>query len=128
MSRLGWGVGLVLLLGCASHAGAQAAPPAPVLSESKLGVPSNVTQLPQTPPALSELQQCSVERLALQGQVVELRAQLVALQTQIDREALARERVRLEGTLPIAAGWRFDWQTLRLVPVTPEAPRDDVPR
>lgn len=96
-----WGVGLVLLLACASHASAQAAPPAPV------------------PPALSEAQQCSVERLALQQQVVELRAQLVALQTQVDREALARERVRLEGTLPIAAGWRWDWQTLRMVQVEP---------
>lgn len=93
-----WGVGLVLLLACASHASGQTAPPAPV------------------PPALSAAQQCDVERVALQMQVVELRAQLVALQTQIDREALARERVRLEGTLALPAGWRWDWQTLRMVP------------
>lgn len=110
MSRLSWGVGLVLVLAGASPAHAQTAPPAPA------------------PPALSAAQQCSVERLALQSQVVELRAQLVALQTQIDRQALAAERVRLEGTLPIPTGFRWDWQTLRLVPVTPEAPRDDVPR
>lgn len=98
-------MGLGLLLACASHAGAQDAPPAPV-----------------APPALSELQQCSVERVALQAQVVELRAQLVALQTQTDREALARERVRLEGTLPIPTGYRWDWQTLRLVPVAAVEP------
>lgn len=103
-----WGVGL-LLLACASHASAQTAPP------------------PQAPPALSAAQACEVERVALQAQVVELRAKLMELQTQLDRQALAAERTRIEGTLPIPAGWRWDWQTLRMVPV-PEAPRDDVPR
>jgi len=96
-----WGVGLVLLLACASHARGQTAPPAPV------------------PAALSEVQQCSVERVALQMQVVELRLQLVALQTQIDREARARERALLEGTLPIPAGQAWDWATLRMVPAVP---------
>lgn len=103
MSTSGWLAGLLLGLACASHASAQPAPPAQ-----------------DTPPALSELQQCSVERLALQAQVVELRAQLVALQTQVDRQALATERSRIEGTLPISAGWRWDWATLRAVPTTKE--------
>ena len=103
-----WAAGLGLLVACASHVFAQTAPPA---------------QVP-TPPALSELQQCSVERHALQAQVVELRAKLVELQTQIDRQALAAERTRIEGTLPIPAGWRWDWATLRMVPVKDQAPND----
>lgn len=101
MSRTGWLVGLLLLgLACASHASAQSAPPA---------------QDPPAPPALSEVQQCSVERVALQAQVVELRAKVVELQTLLDRQALAAERSRIEGTLPIPAGWRWDWATLRMV-------------
>jgi len=96
-----WLAACALLLTCASHAGAQPAPPA------------------QAPPALTDLQQCSVERVALQMQLVELRAHLVALQTQIDREALAKERARIEGTLPIPAGQRWDWPTLRMVPAPP---------
>lgn len=102
MRRASWGVGLVLLLACASHAGAQTAPPAPV------------------PPALSAAQQCDVERVALQGQVVELRAKVVELQTLLDRQALAAERQRIVGTLAIPAGWRWDWQTLRAVEAPPE--------
>lgn len=75
----------------------------------------------QTPaPTLPPLAQCEVDRVALQDQVVALRAQLVALQTQVDREALARERVRIEGTLPTVEGQRWDWATLRYVPVPPE--------
>lgn len=108
MSRVitSWGVGLVVLLACASHASGQTAPPAQ-----------------DAPLALSELQQCSVERLALQAQVVELRAQLVALQTQIDRQALAAERSRIEGTLALPTGYRWDWATLTAVPTTP-APKE----
>ena len=94
-----------LVLACASHVGAQSLPPA---------------QDAPAPPALSELQQCDVERLALQAQIVELRQQLVTLQTERDRQVLAAERQRIEGTLPIPAGWRWDWQTLRLVPVKDE--------
>lgn len=108
MSRASWGGGLVLVLACASHASAQTAPPAPV------------------PPALSEAQQCSVERLALQAQVVELRAKVVELQTALDRQALAAERSRIEGTLPIPAGSRWDWATLRMVPVS-VAPKEPTP-
>lgn len=67
------------------------------------------------PPALSALQQCQVEHVALQAQVVELRAKLVELQTALDRQALAAERTRLEGTLPIQPGWRWDWAQLRMV-------------
>jgi hypothetical protein len=74
----------------------------------------------QTPtPTLPPAQQCEIERVALQGQVVELRAQLVALQTQIDREALARERARVE---PKADGQRWDWSLLRFVQATPILP------
>lgn len=68
------------------------------------------------PPALSAAQQCEVERVALQAQVVELRARVMELQTALDRQALAAERTRLEGTLPMAPGWRWDWTTLRMVP------------
>ena len=113
MKSSSWLAACVLCLACASHAGAQSAPPA-----------QDVT----TPPALSELQQCGVERLALQAQVVELRARVVELQTALDRQALAAERTRLEGTLPMAPGWRWDWPTLRMVPARTEAPSHDVPR
>ena len=92
-----WAAGLVLSAACASHVGAQTAAP------------------PQTPPALTAAQACDVERHALQAQVVELRARVVELQTQLDRQALARERTRIEGALPIPPGWRWDWQTLRMV-------------
>lgn len=114
MRSRGWLAVCVLLLACASHAGAQSAPPA---------------QDAPTPPALTELQQCGVERVALQQQVVELRARVVELQTALDRQALAAERSRIEGTLPIPPGWRWDWSTLRMVPAKDEAaPRADVPR
>lgn len=103
MRSRGWLAACVLLLACASHAGAQSAPPA-----------QDVT----TPPALSELQQCSVERVALQQQVVELRAKVVELQTALDRLVLERERVRLEQGLQLPAGWQFDWQQLRPTPRT----------
>lgn len=96
---------VLLVLACASHAGAQTAPPA------------------SASPALPAAQQCDVERVALQAQVVELRARVVELQTQLDRLALERERARVEATLTIPAGHRWDWQTLQLVPVAPEAPR-----
>ena len=72
-------------------------------------------QAPTLPPA----QQCEVDRVALQDQVVQLRAQLVAAQTQIDRQALAAERARIEGTLPKLDGQRWDWTQLRYVPVSP---------
>ena len=101
-----WAAWLALALACASHVAAQPAAP------------------PQTPPALTAAQACEVERVALQAQVVELRAKLVELQTQIDRQALAAERTRIEGTLPIQAGWRWDWATLRMVPVKDQAPND----
>lgn len=114
MKSSSWLAACVLCLACASHAGAQSAPPA-----------QDVT----TPPALTELQQCGVERVALQAQVVELRARVVELQTALDRQAIAAERQRIEGTLPIASGWRWDWSTLRMVPAKDEAaPRADVPR
>lgn len=102
MRRTSWRV-VVLGLGlaCASHVGAQAPPPAQ-------DVPAA--------PALSAAQQCDVERLALQGQVVELRAKVVELQTLLDRQALERERARVEHTLPVVTGWRWDWGTLRMVP------------
>lgn len=96
-----WLAACVLVAAGASPAVAQSAPPA---------------QDVPTPPALSEAQQCAVERLALQQQVVELRARVVELQTALDRQALAAERTRLEGTLPMAPGWRWDWTTLRMVP------------
>ena len=88
-----------LALACASHASAQTAPPS------------------QAPPALTAAQACEVERHALQAQVVELRAKVVELQTALDRQALAQARQRIEGTLPVPAGWRWDWATLRFLPV-----------
>jgi hypothetical protein len=108
MARASWGAGLVLAVAAASSAiGGQTAPP------------------PSPPPALTPLQQCEVDRVALQQQVVELRAQLVALQTQIDREALARERTRIEGTLPVTPGQRWDWQRMAFVPASvPEKPAE----
>lgn len=72
-----------------------------------------------TTPTLPPLQQCEVERLALQEQIVQLRAQLVAAQTALDRAALERERARLEGTLPKVEGQRWDWTALRYVPAAP---------
>jgi hypothetical protein len=72
-----------------------------------------------TTPTLPAAQQCEVDRVALQEQVVQLRAQLVAAQTQIDRQALAAERARIEGTLPKVDGQRWDWTSLRYVPATP---------
>lgn len=104
-----WLATLVCMLTCASPAGAQ--PPAPSTSET------------QAPPALSAGQQCGVERVALQAQVVELRARVVELQTQLDRQAVERERMRVEGTLPVPAGWRWDWPTLQMVPA--QAPATD---
>lgn len=68
-------------------------------------------------PALPPLAQCEVDRVALQSQVVELRARVVELQTALDRAALAAERTRIEGTLPTVEGQRWDWGTLRYVPV-----------
>ncbi len=118
MRSRGWLAACVLLLACASHAGAQSAPPAQdgrIVSqtlEGRTSPPADVT----TPPALSAAQQCEVERVALQAQVVELRARVMELQTALDRQALAAERTRIEGTLPMASGWRWDWTTLRMVP------------
>lgn len=109
MTRGSWLAGLLLGLACASHASAQTAPPASATP---------------APPALSEAQQCGAERLALQAQVVELRAQLVALQTQVDRDALARSRQDFEAALALPAGWRWDWTLLRAVSTTPEGERD----
>lgn len=125
MRSRGWLAACVLLLACASHAGAQSAPPAQdgrIVSqtlEGRTSPPADVT----TPPALSDLQQCGVERVALQAQVVELRARVVELQTQLDRQAVERERMRVEGTLPVPAGWRWDWPTLQMVPA--QAPATD---
>lgn len=120
-----WAAGLVLALACASRAGAQAAPPAQADGQTTVGSQALApASPPQTPPALTAAQACDVERHALQVQVVELRAKLVELQTQIDRQALAAERARIEGTLPIPPGWRWDWQTLRMVPVKDQAPND----
>lgn len=101
----------------ASPVQAQSAPPAQAGGKTTVGSQSLAPAAPpQAPPALTEAQQCSVERHALQAQVVELRARVVELQTALDRQALAAERQRLEGTLPIAPGWQWDWQTLRMVP------------
>ncbi len=112
-----WAAGLWLLLACTSHASAQAAPPAQADGQTTVGSQGLAPAQPaQTPPALTAAQACDVERHALQVQVVELRARVVELQTALDREALARERTRIEGTLPIPPGWRWDWQTLRMVP------------
>lgn len=70
---------------------------------------------------LDALPQCEVDRVALQAQLVELRAQLVAAQTALDRQALATERARIEGTLPKVDGQRWDWTALRYVPAAPGA-------
>lgn len=109
-----WLAACALVVAGASPVAAQTAPPA---QDAKT-----------PPPALSAAQQCDVERVALQAQVVELRARVVELQTQLDRSALATERQRLEGTLPMVPGWRWDWPTLRMVPARTEAPSHDVPR
>lgn len=122
MKTASWLAACVLVVAGASPAVAQSAPPAQdgrVVGQTLEGH----TSTPATePPALSAAQQCDVERVSLQAQVVELRARVVELQTALDRQALAAERQRLEGTLPIAPGWRWDWPTLRMVPAG-EAPR-----
>lgn len=114
-----WLAACALVLACASHAGAQTAPPAQdgrVVGQTLEGR----TSTPATePPALSAAQQCDVERVALQAQVVELRARVVELQTALDRQALARERARVEHGLQLPAGWQFDWQQLRPVAASP---------
>lgn len=101
MSHASWRVAVAgLVLACASHVGAQSPSPA---------------QDAPAPPALSAAQQCEVDRVLLQQQVVELRAQLVAAQTQLDRVVLERERTRIEGTLPAHDGYTWDWATGRYV-------------
>lgn len=75
------------------------------------------------PPSLTPAQQCEVDRYRLQEQVVELRAQLVAAQTQLDRVLLERERQRIEGTLPKPDGYRWDWAQGQFVPGAASDPR-----
>lgn len=77
--------------------------------------------LAQTPavPQLEPLPRCEVERLALQDQVVQLRAQVVSLQTQLDRQAIEAERARVT---PTADGYQWDWPSLRFVPVPAKEP------
>lgn len=108
--RTSWAAGLVLALACASHAGAQSASP------------------PQATPALSEAQVCEVERVALKAEVVELRARVAQLQTLLDRQVVEAERRRVEGLLPAAPGFRWDWPSLRLVPAEPAPPLQTEPR
>lgn len=91
---------LTTLLATQPPAPAQAPAPAP-------SAPTATAPAPELP-----------ELLALKAENHLLRLRLLQLQTQLEQDALARQRAELDAAITAAhPGYRMDWSTGQLVPV-----------